>query len=203
MPIFEYGETELRHLQKMDGKLGAAIEKIGMIERQVIPDLFCALNRNIISQQISSQAAATVWTRFQNYFGQVTPEALNTAAVDDIQRLGMSRRKAGYIKNIARAAVAGEIDLPQLCRLTDDEIIKTLVSLPGIGRWTAEMLMIFSLQRPDIVSWNDLAIRRGMKNLYGLNELSRSQFDKYRNRYSPYGSVASLYLWEISRENRT
>jgi len=77
-------------------------------------------------------------------------------------------------------------------------VIKRLVSLPGVGVWTAEMMLIFSLQRPDVVSWGDYGIRKGMMKLYGLDELTREQFDKYRKRYSPYGSVASLYLWEIA-----
>ncbi len=82
--------------------------------------------------------------------------------------------------------------------MADEEIIDVLSSLRGIGVWTAEMLLLFSLCRPDVVSWGDQAIRRGMMNLYGLKTLSREQFERYRRRYSPYGSVASLYLWAIS-----
>ena len=82
--------------------------------------------------------------------------------------------------------------------LPDAEIISRLSALDGVGVWTAEMLLIFSLQRPDVVSWGDLAIRRGMMALYGLNSLTRTQFDNYRKRYSPYGSVASLYLWALA-----
>jgi DNA-3-methyladenine glycosylase II len=78
--------------------------------------------------------------------------------------------------------------------------VRTFSSLRGIGVWTAEMMLIFSLQRRDVVSWGDLAIRRGMMRLYGLEELSREDFLRYRRRYSPYGSVASLYLWELAHE---
>ena len=107
-------------------------------------------------------------------------------------------RKSGYIKGLGDAAVCGDPDLLNLGGLPDDEIIKKLSSLHGLGIWSAEMLLIFSLRRPDVVSWGDLAIRRGMMNLYGLKSLSKEQFDRYRKKYSPYGSVASLYLWALS-----
>jgi DNA-3-methyladenine glycosylase II len=102
------------------------------------------------------------------------------------------------MKDIAEAALSGELDLNTFHTLPDDEIIKRLSSLNGIGVWTAEMLLIFSLCRPDVVSWSDLGIRRGMMNLYGLKKLGKEQFERHRRRYSPYGSTASLYLWKLS-----
>ena len=107
-------------------------------------------------------------------------------------------RKAKYIHQIACLVADGQLDLNALSHENDDTIAKTLKSLPGIGVWTAEMLMIFSMQRPDIVSWDDLAIRRGMMKLYGLDTLDKKTFMHYKQLYSPYGSVASLYLWAIS-----
>ena len=183
---------------KKDKKLGAAINRIGLIERQVIPDLFAALVHSIVSQQISGPAAATVWRRILDYFGTLTPEKIGQASCEEIQQLGISMRKARYIKGVAQAALEGRLDLQELNNLPDEDVIKRLVSLPGVGVWTAEMMLIFSLQRPDVVSWGDYGIRKGMMKLYGLDELTREQFDKYRKRYSPYGSVASLYLWEIA-----
>ena len=87
------------------------------------------------------------------------------------------------------------LDPDGLRELPDDEVIARLVALNGVGIWTAEMILIFSMERPDVVSWGDLAIRRGMMKLYGIGTLDRAAFDRYRKRYSPYGSVASLYLW--------
>lgn len=198
MAIFEYDQSSIEYLQKKDKKLGAAIERIGRVERQVIPDLFTALVHSIVGQQISKQAAATVWNRVQEYFGEITPARVAVASSEEIQQLGMSLRKATYIKGVAEAALEGSLDLDRLNSLPDGEIIKRLSSLHGVGVWTAEMMLIFSLQRPDVVSWGDHAIRKGMMNLYGLTELTREQFDKHRKRYSPYGTVASLYLWEIA-----
>ena len=198
MAIFEYDQSSIEYLQKKDKKLGAAIERIGRVERQVIPDLFTALVHSIVGQQISKQAAATVWNRVQEYFGEITPARVAIASSEEIQQLGMSLRKATYIKGVAEEALEGSLDLDRLNSLPDGEIIKRLSSLHGVGVWTAEMMLIFSLQRPDVVSWGDHAIRKGMMNLYGLTELTREQFDKHRKRYSPYGTVASLYLWEIA-----
>jgi len=198
MAIFEYDQSSIEYLQKKDKKLGAAIERIGRVERQVIPDLFTALVHSIVGQQISKQAAATVWNRVQEYFGEITPARVAVASSEEIQQLGISLRKATYIKGVAEAALEGSLDLDRLNSLPDGEIIERLSSLHGVGVWTAEMMLIFSMQRPDVVSWGDHAIRKGMMNLYGLTELTREQFDKHRKRYSPYGTVASLYLWEIA-----
>lgn len=107
-------------------------------------------------------------------------------------------RKATYIKGIGEALYRGDLDLLELREMPDEGVIEKLSSLPGIGVWTAEMLLIFSLCRPDIVSRGDLAIQRGMMKLYGLKDLSKDQFDRFRKRYSPCGSVASLYLWALS-----
>ena len=198
MHIFEYGEKEIDYLKSKDKKLGAAIDKIGIIKRKVTPDPFEALISSVVGQQISSKAAVTVWNRLVELLGSITPESISQADISKIQVCGMSQRKAGYIKGIAEAAISGEVDFDLLHTMIDEEIIKKLSSLHGVGEWTAEMLLIFSLNRPDVVSYKDLAIRRGMMNLYGLKELPKEKFDRYKKRYSPQGSVASLYLWALS-----
>lgn len=200
MQIFKYGQREIQYLKQNDKKLGAAIDRIGMIERGVIPDLYAALINSIVGQQISSKAAETVWNRFVEKIGCITPETIAATAPELIQQCGMSNRKVQYIKGITQAVIDRSLDLQELQRKRDDEVISCLSSLNGIGKWTAEMLLIFSMERPDVVSWGDLAIRRGMMKLYGLETLSKEEFDKYIKRYSPYGTVASLYLWALSKE---
>lgn len=201
MQIFEYGQKEIDYLKSKDKKLGAAIDRIGMIRRRITPDPFAAIVSSVVSQQISSKAADTVWERLLNLLGSITPESISSAEAAEIQSCGMSARKAGYIKGIAEAALSGQVDFGTLHTLPDEEIIKKLSSLHGVGVWTAEMLLIFSLCRPDVVSYRDLAICRGMMRLYGLKGLPKEKFERYRKRYSPYGSVASLYLWAISAED--
>lgn len=198
MEIFKYGEKETEYLKKQDKKLAAAIDEIGIIEREVIPDPFTALISSIVSQQISSKAAKTVWGRLEDLLGGITPANIAGTKIEDIKKCGISGRKADYIQGIAHSAISGEVDFKALHNLADKEIINTLTKLRGVGVWTVEMLLIFSLERPDVVSYNDLAIRRGMINLYEIPEISREAFQEYRNRYSPFGSVASLYLWRLS-----
>jgi len=202
MQIFEYGQKEIEYLKSKDKKLGMMIDKIGMINREITTDPFIALVSSVVGQQISNKAAETVWNRLNTLLGNITPDSIIHADVDSIQGCGMSMRKAGYIKGIANASKSGEVDFNTLHMLSDEEIIKKLSSLHGVGVWTAEMLLIFSLCRPDVVSYKDLAICRGMMNLYGLKELTKEKFEEHRAKYSPYGSVASLYLWEISVESR-
>ncbi|WP_312198797.1 DNA-3-methyladenine glycosylase family protein [Anaerospora hongkongensis] len=200
MAIFQYGQKELDYLKKKDKKLGEAIERIGFIEREVIPDLFTALVNSIVAQQISMKAVDTIWRRMQERFGKITAENMAEQAVEAVQQCGMTMKKAVWIKNIAEAVSQGELDLNELSQLSDEEVCRRLCSLNGIGLWTAEMLMTFSLQRKDVVSWGDLAIRRGMMRLYHHKKLDKAKFERYKKRYSPYGTIASLYLWRISVE---
>lgn len=195
---FKYGEKEIAYLKERDRLLGAAIDKIGLIKREVTPDPFEALISSIISQQISTKAAITVENRLLDLVKKISAESMAGLSLEDIQSCGMSMRKAQYIKGVVDAAISKEIDFQSLKDLDDEEVIKKLTSLYGVGVWTAEMILIFSLERRDVVSYGDLAIRRGMMNLYGLDSLSKKDFDKYRQLYSPYGSVASLYLWKLS-----
>lgn len=198
MKNFNYGQTEINYLTQRDPQLGRVIDKIGRIEHTMMPDLFTALIRIIVGQQISNKAAETVWRRLSEKLSVINADAIANAELADIQQCGLSLRKAGYIQNIANKTVAGELDFLVLSTLPNDEFIKILSSLHGVGVWTAEMLLIFSLGRPDVVSWGDLAIRRGMMKLYDLPKLTKAQFIDYCANYSPYGSVASLYLWALS-----
>lgn len=200
MSYFEYGEIEIEHLKKRDKRLGSEIDRIGMIKRETNKDLFSSLISSVISQQISTKAAITVTNRFMELIGEFTPVNIEKTELESIQKCGMSLRKASYIKGIAEAAISKEVDFENLHNLSDEEVIKELTLLKGIGEWTAEMILIHSLERPDILSYKDLAIRRGIMRLYNLEEISKKDFEIYRKRYSPYCTVASLYLWEISGE---
>ncbi|MCL1800438.1 MAG: DNA-3-methyladenine glycosylase 2 family protein [Promicromonosporaceae bacterium] len=201
MDHFVYSDDDAAALAAKDRKLARAMDRIGRIERQVQPDLFAALAESIIAQQISAKAATTVKGRVADLAGGwLTPAALARLTIEEIQQCGMSLRKAGYLKAATDAVVSGALDLEALRLLPDAAVITELSRLPGIGVWTAEMLMIFSMQRPDVFSYGDLAIRRGLMNLYGHREIPRERFEGYRRRYSPYGSIASLYLWHLSGE---
>lgn len=195
MPVFQYGEEEAAYLAARDPRMAEVIAAVGHIEREVHPDLFAALVNSIVGQQISTKAQETVWSRMLDAFGTVSPEIIALRSEDELQSVGITYRKAGYIKSAAERVLAGEIDLEELHGLPDDEVCRQLSELPGIGVWTAEMLMLFSMQRPDIMSYGDLAIQRGLRMVHHHRRITPQLFAKYRRRYSPYGSVASLYLW--------
>jgi DNA-3-methyladenine glycosylase II len=197
---YDYGQDEIDYLIGVDETLGAAINRLGKVERVIIPDLFAALIHAIIGQLISVKAANTVWARLEDQFVEISPLHISMQTPDDIQRCGMTMKKAICIHTIAQMIVQGEFNLDELNDLADSEVITRLITLNGIGQWTAEMLLIHSMERRDVLSWGDIAIRRGMMKLYGLGSITKAQFEQYRLRYSPLGSIASIYLWEISSE---
>ncbi|MGF7046199.1 DNA-3-methyladenine glycosylase II [Paenibacillus sp. DS2015] len=197
---FDYGEEEIDYLKSVDETLGEVITRIGKLERIIIPDLFTALVYAVVGQLISVKAVHTIWTRIQDRFGEISPQNIAMVSADDIQGCGMTMKKAVCIHNVAHMIAQGTFDLDELHHLSDTDVIKKLTSLNGVGKWTAEMMLINSMERRDVVSWGDIAIRRGMMKLYGLSSISKQQFEEYRLRYSPLGSVASIYLWNISFE---
>ena len=196
---FEYGDAEIDYLKARDAKLAAAIDAVGRVRREMDEDgLFTGVVHHIVGQQISSAAQATVWARMRANLGEMTPATVGNASVEELQSCGITFKKAGYIKSFAAKVKSGAFDIDAVEHMDDAEAIAALSSLDGIGTWTAEMLLLFNLGRPDILSFGDLAIHRGMRMVYHHRKVTRPAFEKYRRRYSPYGSVASLYLWAIS-----
>ena len=195
---FAYGEEETDYLKKKDKRMAEVIDRIGHVERKVDTDLFSAVVHHIVGQQISTKAQATIWQRMQDALGRVNAENVLAAGVPRLQALGMTFRKAEYITDFAEKVHTGAFDLDAVAHMPDAEAIRALSGLKGIGVWTAEMILLFCMQRPDVFSYDDLAIQRGLRMLYHHRKIDRRLFEKYRRRYSPYGSVASLYLWAIA-----
>ena len=195
---FIYGDEEIEYLKSKDKILGEVIEKIGHIERVTDTDLFSSVVHHIIGQQISTKAQETIWQRLKDELGEVNAENIYKTDISRLQSLGMSFRKAEYIKDFADKVHSGSFNLQDISEMSYEEAIKALVSLKGIGVWTAEMILLFCLQRPDIFSFDDLAIQRGLRMVYHHRKIDRKLFEKYRRRFSPYCSVASLYLWAVS-----
>ena len=195
---FAYGPEATDYLSARDPRLAEVIARVGHVEREVDADLFAATAHHIIGHQISTKAQATIWGRMRDAFGEVSPQTIAAASEEELQALGMTFRKAGYIHGFAEQVASGNFDLAAVKRMSDEEAIAALSALPGIGRWTAEMLLLFCLQRPDVLAFDDLAIQRGMRMVYHHRKITRKLFERYRRRYSPYGSVASLYLWAVA-----
>jgi len=200
MEIFTYGETEIAALSAKCLKMKALIDEAGMLRRRVEPDLFKALISSIVSQQISTKAAATVFTRLESLVVTLTANNILAKTDAEIKACGLSYKKVGYLKGICEAISSGALVLDELIHLSDDEVVAELIKLNGIGVWSAEMFLIFSLKRPDILSFGDLIIRKGIMTLHGLDNLTKQEFAEYKKRYSPYGTVASLYLWNLAHQ---
>jgi len=160
-------------------------------------DLFFALVQSIVSQQLAIKAADAIFRRVEALLSEVTAERLLAVGFDELRSCGLSGRKIEYLRGIAAAKISGSIDFEALAEKSDAEVIAELVKLKGVGVWTAEMLLIFALGRPDVLSFKDLGIRRGIMMLNHLDSLTEAEFETYRKRYSPYGTLASLYLWRI------
>jgi DNA-3-methyladenine glycosylase II len=195
---FQYGEKEMAYLKAKDPKLGAVIEAIGHIDRPVDGDLFSSVVHSILGQQVSTKAQQTLWKRMIDDLGYVTPQTILAAGRDRVQAYGTTYKKADYILDFAQKVQTGAFDIAAVADMSDQEAIQALSSLKGIGVWTAEMILIFCLQRPDVLSYGDLAILRGMRMVYHHREMDRKKFEKYRRRLSPYCSVASLYFWAVA-----
>ena len=187
----------IEHL-KEDPKMGAVIDRIGPIQRAVDPDLFSSVVHHIIGQQISTKAQATIWKRMNDQYGIINADTILSAGVSNLQSLGITFKKAEYITDFARKVKDGTFDINGIWKKSDEEAIKELSSLQGIGVWTAEMILLFCMQRPNVLSFGDLAIQRGMRMVYHHRKIDRKLFEKYRRRYSPCGSVACIYLWAVS-----
>lgn len=198
MGFIEYGEEEINYLKSRDKRLGEVIDKIGHINRQMDNDLFSSVIHHIIGQQVSTKAQATIWQRMKTFYGVITPVAIYNSSVSSLQSFGMAFRKAGYIKDFSGKVINGEFNLDAVAKMPDKEAVIALSGLKGVGVWTAEMILLFCLGRKDILSYSDLAIHRGMRMVYHHREINKKLFEKYRKRFSPYGSIASLYFWAVA-----
>lgn len=195
---FEYGEKEIRYLQSKDKKLAEVITRLGHIYRTCCNDLFEAVVNSIIGQQISTKAHETIWEKIKNDLGKLDANKIIKLGKENLQAYGTTWKKVDYIIDFAEKVHTGIVDLNKISRLPDNEAIEALSSLKGIGVWTAEMILLFCLQRPNIFSYGDLAILRGIRMVYHHKEVSKKRFERYRKRFSPYCSVASLYFWAVA-----
>jgi DNA-3-methyladenine glycosylase II len=162
------------------------------------PDAYQALARAIVGQQLSTKAAASIWGRVTELFGEHTPSPVQLLEVDgqELRDAGLSWSKVGFLKDLAERVEDGRLDLDRLGELSDDDVVAELTEIKGVGRWTAEMFLIFHLGRPDVVSMGDLGIRRAVQLAYGLDELpGPSEMERISEPWRPHRTLACLYLW--------
>lgn len=190
-------DEALNHLKK-DEAMKELIERVGLIKRESNKDLFSSLVSSIIAQLISTKAANTIKGRLLEKVS-LTPEAIYNLEDEELRSIGISLKKAQAIKEISRQVLTGELLLEGLSLLSDEELKERLVKLPSVGPWTAEMLMIFSLERENVLSGLDLGIRRGIERLY-QREATKEFISELKEIYAPYGTTASIYLWHLAGE---
>lgn len=198
MSCLEYGEEATAWLRARDPALGAVIDALGHIRWEVEDDLFAALIHHIVGQQISTKAQTAIWARLLRALGALDAPRLLAYGPERLRGLGLSRRKVDYALDLARRVQKGAFDLGAVARLPDAEAIAALTALRGVGEWTAEMTLLFTLRRPDILSRQDLGIQRGLCLLHRHRRITPALFARYRRRYSPFCSIASLYLWKVA-----
>lgn len=191
---------------KRDRHFAQLIKKYGLPELKRGKNIFQALARSIVYQQLSGKAAATILGRFVALFPKGTfpaPEAVQKMSIHKMRAAGLSVQKASYIKDLADKFVGGTVRHRSLHRLTSEEIIEHLVQVKGVGVWTVHMLLIFTLGRPDVLPTGDLGIRKGFQLVYGLKELpTKPQMEHLAKEWRAHASVASWYLWRAADSAR-
>ena len=189
-----------RHLSKPDPVLAKVIARVGPCEMAPRKDYFVALCRAIFAQQVNVKVAQVLFDRFRNLLpkAKLSPEAVREILSDaeKYKGCGLSRQKASYLKDLAAHFADNRIPVRKLAKMTDEEVIETLVAVKGVGRWTAEMFLMFVLNRPDVLPVDDLGMREGFRDIYGLKERpGKAEITEFAERWRPYRSVATWYLW--------
>ena len=185
-----------RHLHRVDLHLRKVIAWAGPCALRPQRDRFGMLVRSIISQQISTAAARTIRTRLIEKAGDLQPSSLMRLSDADFQSVGVSPQKIRYIRDLAGRVDSGALRLASIGRLPDEEIIARLIDVKGIGRWTAQMFLMFGLGRPDILPHDDLGIKNAMRRIYGLEALpTRDEMDRIAEPWRPHATVACWYCW--------
>ena len=159
---------------------------------------FLALCRDIIGQQLSGKAAQTIFNRFLNLFKSkhVAPLHVIKKTDNQLREIGLSNMKTKYIKDLAQKIISNEIDLESIDSLSNEEIIEKLTKVKGIGKWTCEMFMMFTLKRPDVFSQGDLGLKKGMQKVYNKKTLTVAFVNKMIKKWSPYNTYAAFALWQ-------
>ena len=196
----DYWDEACRHLARRDRVMKKLIPQFGEARLQSRGDAFTTLARSIVGQQISVKAAQSVWDRLVGLLGtpstRVQPTAVQGRTPTQLREAGLSMRKAEYLLDLARHFGSGQVHVGEWQQMTDEAIIEELVAIRGIGRWTAEMFLIFHLLRPNVLPLDDLGLLKGISVSYFSGEpVSRAEARELGDAWTPFRSVATWYLW--------
>ena len=199
--MYNYGKEELDYLRLRDPKLGELFDEFGIVRRKEMKNPFEALICSIVGQQISAKAQESAIKKIKALIGRISPANIINCELAELRACGLSERKALAIVDAAKLFANLKLSKKRLLEMQAPQIEKILTSINGVGPWTAEMLMIFALDKPDILSYADFGIRKALSLLHDIEKLDKKTFEKFRLLYSPYGSVASVYLWEFANRH--
>jgi DNA-3-methyladenine glycosylase II len=202
--VIQFDEKAVEHLRSADDTLRRIIDERGPLDfearsRGRPADPYGALLRSIVGQQLSTKAARSIYGRLTEQFdGRTpTPQELLDADPEVVRSAGLSRPKVKYLRSLAEHVVSGELELDKLHELPDEEVTREVTAVKGLGQWTADMFLIFHLGRPDVLPVGDLGVRRAVERAYGLEALPDAEtLERLGERWRPYRSLASLYLWD-------
>ncbi len=197
-PIFQYNTDHIDHLCTIDQRFALVFNQYGFVSRPTINDPFDAIVSTIIGQLISVKAADSIYARYLDAYPSY--QAVAKDSIENLKQIGLTNNKAKAIHAIATKIKLKELNLAFLDTLDDDDLIKALVALPGIGDWSARMIALHGYGRMDMTSYADVALRRGLVTWYQLDSIDESQYNQLLSPYAPYRSIISIYLWKISKE---
>lgn len=201
---FVISNSSLEHLKSSDPYMKALIDYVGNIERFIITDPFTALVNSIIYQQLAYPAATTIWKRFAQLVGEINPKSVIDKSDEALRGCGLSTSKSIYVKEISKAFLFEGFSDINWTELSNEEAIQKLITIKGIGRWTAEMFLMFCLGRENVFSYGDLGLRNGIAKLYKLNnDPTSNEVDIIKKAWAPYETIAAFYLWEITLQKIT
>ena len=185
------------HLKKCDPVLRAIIERVGPCRMEFGPAEFCSLAEAIVYQQLNGKAAVTIFRRFAALAGEpIAPEGILKLSDEQLRGVGLSKQKSAYLKDLATKTAAGLLDFSKLADLSDEEVIRHLTQVKGIGVWTAHMFLIFSLRRPNVLPTGDYGVQMAVKKHYKKKKLPKPlDMEKIARAWEPYRSVACWYMW--------
>ncbi len=194
--VISINDESVQYLSRKDKKLSKVIDVIGDIECNIHPEPFEFVVGEIVGQMLSSKAANVITNRLKTLCNDtISVDTINNLSVDELRDIGISKAKSQYILNFKNAVISGSIDFDRLNDMSDEDVMKCLMSVHGIGSWTSKMYLIFVLQRPDVLPYEDGAFLQAYKWLYSPKDLSKESVIRKCKRWHPYSSIAARYLY--------
>lgn len=198
-------DEAVAYLRGVDANLAQVIDRVGPFGLQPRSDPYMSILRTILFQQLAGAAATAIMKRWLALYGNVeafpTPEQLLSTTDEEFRAAGVSRQKAGYMRDLALHVADGRLDFDAMSSLTDEEVIKALTAVKGLGEWSAHMFLMFHLGRPDVLPIGDLGVRNGMRIIYGLEATpTPAKARELGAHWAPYRSVASWYMWRVQED---